>query len=172
MTMTMVSWDSLPAELRLTILEYVAGANPNHAQLGPRESSARHTYDWAPYAAVSRDWQVFFERRTFAAIALFNDDVQPFCDAVGRCAHRLAYVARLRLTIDLPEYTCDESETDEDAATVKRYVFLFLFFEPRSRVPVYLLTQLAATTSSLHVTCGFCCARSQRGTIPSRRNGG
>ncbi|EFX06183.1 hypothetical protein CMQ_6504 [Grosmannia clavigera kw1407] len=122
MTITMASWDSLPAELRLTILEYVAGANPNFTDAGPRESSARHTYYCAPYATVSRDWQVFFERRTFAAIALFNDDVQPFCDAVGRCVDRLEYIGRLRLTIDLPEYSCGECETDEDAATVKRHV--------------------------------------------------
>ena len=118
----MASWHSLPPELRLTVLECVAGEDPNFAEAVPRERSARHTYCWAPYAAVSREWQVFFERRTFAAIALFNDDVQPFCDAVRRCTDRLAYVGRLRLLIDLPEYTSSESETDEDAATVERYV--------------------------------------------------
>ncbi|CAK7245196.1 MAG: hypothetical protein STHCBS139747_006768 [Sporothrix thermara] len=79
-----------------------------------------HTYFWAPYAAVSREWQLTFERRTFASLALFNDDVESFCAAVTRYANRLEYVGRLRLTIDLPTYTCDDCGTDEDAATIER----------------------------------------------------
>ena len=84
-----------------------------------------HTYFWAPYAAVSREWQLTFERRTFASLALFNDDVESFCAAVTRYANRLEYVGRLRLTIDLPTYTCDDCGTDEDAATIERNNIVF-----------------------------------------------
>ncbi|CAK7234578.1 hypothetical protein SCUCBS95973_008983 [Sporothrix curviconia] len=82
-------------------------------------------YAWAPYAAVSRDWQAFFERRSFASLALFNDDVEPFCAAVQRRPERLAYMGRLRLTIDLPAYDCEECGMDETAATCKRNNVIF-----------------------------------------------
>ncbi|EPE04830.1 hypothetical protein F503_06379 [Ophiostoma piceae UAMH 11346] len=75
---------------------------------------------WTSYAAVSREWQVFSERRTVAVIGLFNDDVKPFFDTAWRGTDRLAYVGRLRLTIDLPEYTCSKREADKDVAPVER----------------------------------------------------
>ncbi|ERT03207.1 hypothetical protein HMPREF1624_01513 [Sporothrix schenckii ATCC 58251] len=130
--MSCLSWERFPPELRLLLLKHIAGPDPDPHQ-GPRHCSeaeaARrgraagaklHTYAWAPCAAVSREWQAFFERRTFASLALFNDDVEPFCAAVRRRPDRLAYVGRLRLTIDLPGYTCEECGTDENAATLKR----------------------------------------------------
>lgn len=131
-------WGRLPPELQLLVLELVAGPDPQPDR-EPRYGSGRetletqetedtedteetgaHAYVWAPYAAVSREWQAFFEQRTFASLALFNDDVEPFCTSIKRRAARLACVGRLRLTIDLPTYTCKECNKDENAATMKR----------------------------------------------------
>ncbi|CAK7224053.1 hypothetical protein SEUCBS140593_005441 [Sporothrix eucalyptigena] len=124
-------WERFPPELRLLLLEQVAGPDPDPNR-GPRhgsgtetEETEAHTYAWAPYAAVSREWQAFFERRTFASLALFNDDVEPFCAAVERRPDRLAYVGRLRLTINLPTYTCEACGTNENAATLKRNNVVF-----------------------------------------------
>ncbi|CAK7199083.1 hypothetical protein SEUCBS139899_001752 [Sporothrix eucalyptigena] len=124
-------WERFPPELRLLLLEQVAGPDPDPNR-GPRhgsgtetEETEAHTYAWAPYAAVSREWQAFFERCTFASLALFNDDVEPFCAAVERRPDRLAYVGRLRLTINLPTYTCEACGTNENAATLKRNNVVF-----------------------------------------------
>ena len=77
-------WERLPYELRLLILECVADQGPD-PEREPRHTTGTLTanaYLWAPCAAVSREWQAFFEPRTFASLALYNDDVEPFCAAV------------------------------------------------------------------------------------------
>lgn len=105
--------------MRLQILSQVVDAKPNILRSGagflPKE---KHTC-YTPYATVSREWQAFFERYTFATLCLFNEDVQPFCHAIERYPDRLEKIVRIRLTIDLPEYSQIESETEEDAATVE-----------------------------------------------------
>ncbi|CAK7235831.1 hypothetical protein SCUCBS95973_009401 [Sporothrix curviconia] len=117
----MSAWHDIPGEIRFSILELVVAGKPQPTYSEPGVGQ----YFWAPFAAVSREWRDFFERRTFASTALFNNDVQPFCKAVTRCPCRLTYIRRLRLTVDLPEYGCDQCQTGEDAATVKRNNVIF-----------------------------------------------
>lgn len=110
------SWVSLPIELRHMILSLVS--LPARVERSDRDGSPRT----ARYAAVSREWQLFFEARTFRRLVLGTDPVDAFRAIVERDSTRLGYIRKLWLRVQLPRYDCRDCDAAEDEATRTRYV--------------------------------------------------
>lgn len=87
----MVSWYSLPADIRLLILETL---------LQDGCSLAR-------FATVSREWQSIIERHTFAKINLTSSRLANFSLMTRR---NQALVRYIWLRLELQEYNCDQCE--------------------------------------------------------------
>ncbi|KAK4034087.1 hypothetical protein C8A01DRAFT_19055 [Parachaetomium inaequale] len=83
-----LSWASLPAEIRLMILEAIA--------------QQKHP-GWASSAAVCREWQLCIEKRNFHQLRLRVSCLDDFERLVVR---QRTLVRHLRLDIELLEYSC------------------------------------------------------------------
>ncbi len=84
-----MSWESLPTEIRLASLEAIF-----------------HTGDTAAYAAVSREWQTFFEQKHFERIVLSQKRLKSF----ARIVHgpKRKFVKHIWLRLDLKTYRCPD----------------------------------------------------------------
>ncbi|KAI7770966.1 hypothetical protein LZL87_004753 [Fusarium oxysporum] len=92
----MASWNSLPPEVHRMVLQSAI----------PRKKTPNCPFPTAPVlATVSREWQDFFERRTFKDLALTNSDLYAFAKAVKSDVSRLGYIRTLRLRINLMPYS-------------------------------------------------------------------
>lgn len=103
-------WAGLPTEVRLRILEATAW-KPRRCCLTKRSiidpSLAR-------YASVCREWQEFFEKRTFSHLALHQRDIEHFGKIVR---HRAYLVEHIWLRVELRRYgcpTCMKSEKEDE----------------------------------------------------------
>lgn len=81
-------WPSLPADIRLLILDEILGQ--------------KH-HGWAQCAAVCREWQAILEPRNFARLSL-----EPSCldDLETLVVRQRPLVQHICFNIDLPRYTC------------------------------------------------------------------
>ena len=98
-------WDALPPEIRAMILEMVS--QPHR--------------DRSIYAAVSREWQTFFEKRNFHRLILHQSCITSF-DRIVRC-HRRRLVKHIWLRVVLRQYdcrACQSFESDSDATNNNR----------------------------------------------------
>lgn len=87
---SMATWERLPTELRIAILELVLSSNDSHGKL-------------ANYVCVSREWQTYFEPRNFYRLVLSAACVAD----VGKMAHRCkGMVKHIWLRVELPPYEC------------------------------------------------------------------
>ncbi|KAM0294651.1 hypothetical protein ACHAO9_001086 [Fusarium lateritium] len=66
----------------------------------------------APYAAVNKHWQSFFEAKTFKSLILHQDDISDFSRIVK--GYRRNYIKHLWLRITLPEYPTPLFKVEED----------------------------------------------------------
>ena len=81
-------WRSLPAEIRLTILETIA--------------QQKHR-GWASLASVCKDWQHVIEKQNFRLLKLQVSCLDGFERLVIRQRH---LVQNIQLNIELPRYSC------------------------------------------------------------------
>ncbi|RYP26414.1 hypothetical protein DL767_008038 [Monosporascus sp. MG133] len=110
----MTVWNDLPAELRLVVYKHLD--NVSFRKL--RVEDVRHYHHMAAYAAVSREWQEFFEERTFKSLVLRQRDLPELERILNRSRRR--WLCTLWLRVELPRYTCDScssEESDEEADT-------------------------------------------------------
>lgn len=119
MTDPIFSWNRLPQELRLLILESVVDQSENLRlkTIYPQpEARIGHL------ASVCRDWQQVVEKNTFRRIVLGMPDLPQFAKAVrGKNVVRLNYIRHLWFRIRLPTYTCRSCMKPEDEMTIIRY---------------------------------------------------
>ncbi|KAF4466908.1 hypothetical protein FALBO_6208 [Fusarium albosuccineum] len=92
----MPSYINLPLELQRMILEDIA-----------------QSPSLAPYACVNKQWQAYFEAKTFRNLVLHQDDLEPF-SIVFRGIRR-GYLKHLWLRIQLPEYPLPKYKEVEDS---------------------------------------------------------
>ncbi|OBT65406.1 hypothetical protein VE03_06105 [Pseudogymnoascus sp. 23342-1-I1] len=81
-------WGSLPAELRLMILELVIGEKKT---------------GWTSYAAVCKEWQFHIEKENFHRLKLRDSSLDELKTMVVR---QRAHVNHIQFIIQLPEYSC------------------------------------------------------------------
>jgi hypothetical protein len=119
------TWNDLPSELRLQILQHVSAG----------EEYSRHLHE---YAVVCSEWRYFFEEEIFRNLSVNwgqRNVYQPDIGSMetprlvqlaeytkGRNAHRRAYVRHIFLRIDLGTYTCPDCFSPEFMAEQKWYV--------------------------------------------------
>jgi hypothetical protein len=108
------SWASLPVEVRQNILSLVG--LPTYEKRYDDLGSPKV----ALFATVCREWQVFFEARTFRRLVLDDDSLSEFDAIVRRHDFRLGYIRKLWLRIQLAEYECPDCDVAEDEATQRR----------------------------------------------------
>ncbi|PGG96368.1 hypothetical protein GX51_07863 [Blastomyces parvus] len=102
-TRTDGSWASLPAEIRLTILE---------------EISRQKHRGWASCAAVCKEWQVFVEAKNFRRLTLQTSCLEEFKYMVVRQRGLVQYIC---LNIELPRYTCRSCQCTESGSWNSRH---------------------------------------------------
>ncbi|UKZ75970.1 hypothetical protein TrVFT333_003666 [Trichoderma virens FT-333] len=105
------SWAILPVEIRQMILSLVGLPISRRRYNSPGASKV------ARYAAVCREWQVFFETRTFRRLVLDHDSLDEFNAIVRRDDTRLGYIRKLWLRVQLSKYECPHCDEPEDEAT-------------------------------------------------------
>lgn len=108
-------WNRLPIELQDMILE--RSLWQTHSEAG----SLTGKRQLAGFSTVCRDWQDFFERKSFKRLTLkTQDDIETFGALVqGR---RRAYVEWIWLRVELPMYDCQQChrlDTREDVQVQK-----------------------------------------------------
>ncbi|PHH62994.1 hypothetical protein CDD81_6419 [Ophiocordyceps australis] len=81
-----MSWNSLPQELQLIILEFVADRT---------ERDFENQLKFSPFATVCSFWQWFFETKTFWSLSLTQNDLWPFFNLV--VGHRRKLVKRIKM---------------------------------------------------------------------------
>ncbi|KAI1378126.1 hypothetical protein F4677DRAFT_458814 [Hypoxylon crocopeplum] len=111
----MSNWHKLPVELKLMIFEYLAEPD---GRMKPKHYITHYHRHKSAYAAVSLEWQGYFERRNFFVLTLSQSDLSDFRRIV--VGERRTYLFRLWLRIELPRYTCDSctrKESDQEATT-------------------------------------------------------
>jgi hypothetical protein len=91
----MESWQLLPEELRLIILEMLA-YDP-----APKNESKLSKYPLTQYSLVCRDWQIFFERLLYRHLTLDRASLWDFEHIV--CRQR-CFVKYIRLSIDMKTF--------------------------------------------------------------------
>ncbi|TFB02950.1 hypothetical protein CCMA1212_005177 [Trichoderma ghanense] len=79
----------------------------------------------AQLATVCREWQAFFETRTFRRLVLHPDSLAEFEAIMRRHDARLGYIRRLWLRIQLSVYECPDCDESEDEATQHRNNVIF-----------------------------------------------
>ncbi|KAK4446456.1 hypothetical protein QBC34DRAFT_486862 [Podospora aff. communis PSN243] len=83
-------WASLPAEIRLMILDVVA--------------QQKHP-GWASFASVCKEWQLFLEKQNFCRLKLQVPCLDNF-ESIVRQSRRRGLVQHIRLGVTLPGYSC------------------------------------------------------------------
>ncbi|KAH7144594.1 hypothetical protein B0J13DRAFT_635842 [Dactylonectria estremocensis] len=110
------SWLSLPSEIRLMILGYVA-AKPTGVKVEATQGQQKMTI--AKLATICLEWQSFFEKHTFRRLVLEPSTLTYFAKSVnGKNAIRLGYIRFIWLRIKLSEYDCPSCTVSEDEATI------------------------------------------------------
>ncbi|KAI2469933.1 hypothetical protein F4781DRAFT_200186 [Annulohypoxylon bovei var. microspora] len=99
----MAVWNDLPAELRLAIYEYLAYQDDDLSKT-QYQHLPRTNHSLSTYAAVSREFQAFFEERTFKQLILRQSDLAEFEKIL--VPHRRRWLRRLWLRIELRRYSC------------------------------------------------------------------
>ncbi|OAA57539.1 hypothetical protein SPI_07198 [Niveomyces insectorum RCEF 264] len=104
----MCSWQHLPWELRLRVLDYVERAPERH--------------NLAACAAVAAEWQAPVERRTFSYLDVHSKEIDVFAAAVEgpQKSVRLNYIRHLHLHVRLGMYNCPNCLVPESPDTVHR----------------------------------------------------
>ncbi|KAL6788166.1 hypothetical protein J3E68DRAFT_444843 [Trichoderma sp. SZMC 28012] len=120
-TTTPASWMYLPTELRLMILRrltfLIYWSKEGDVQERRREKCA--------YAAVSREWQAFFERWTFRDLTLHQSDLAEFGKITQDNINRQMSVQFICLRMELPEYDCKKCKKEESPEEVRANQRLF-----------------------------------------------
>ena len=109
-----MGWYALPDELRLMVFHYLV---PEPVKM-PTPGEASPPHPLSNYAAVSRQWQLFFERENFNDLSIRQSDIPYFKKIVHK--ERRPLIRMLWLRIELLEYDCidcDRRETDTQAHT-------------------------------------------------------
>lgn len=116
-----MSWYRLPPEIQLIIWETVAEEFMEERRaLKIRLDARQEPNSLAASAAVSRDWQGFFERVTFQHLFINSPEVDQFASVISGRKVRLEYIRHLHLHVCLENYDCTQCNKIEDAATVRR----------------------------------------------------
>ncbi|CAJ2504329.1 Uu.00g117230.m01.CDS01 [Anthostomella pinea] len=114
-----ISWQRLPPEIRLIILEVVAGPDRERDMV---TTQARNR-NQAAYASVCREWQDYFEPIHFNALTLYQSDVAEFGRIMqGRWRAMLHWIW---LHVELPEYGCDRCKFAESAGEIRAHNIIF-----------------------------------------------
>ncbi|QYS98028.1 hypothetical protein H0G86_005227 [Trichoderma simmonsii] len=118
---TPTSWMYLPPELRLMILKKLSyliyWSKEGDAQEQRREKCS--------YAAVSREWQEFFERWTFRHLTLHQSDLAELGKIIQDNSNRQMSVQFICLRIELPKYGCKKCKKGESPIEVRTNQRLF-----------------------------------------------
>ena len=109
-------WRSLPPEIRLSILECII------PRYGLEETTTDRGFPPASLrATVCKEWQDFFERRTFRRMGLRANDLETFSKTIlGGNAVRLNYMSNVSLTIKLATFTRLTVDEQERAIVVNQ----------------------------------------------------
>ncbi|RSL64206.1 hypothetical protein CEP53_004157 [Fusarium sp. AF-6] len=93
----METWELLPGELRLTILEMLARdpASENETEFS--------RYPMTQYFLVCRDWQIVFERYLYRHLTLDRTSLWDFGQIV--CRQR-RFVEHIKVIVDMETYVC------------------------------------------------------------------
>lgn len=112
----MAKWHDLPPEIRVMVLEMVSLPGNNHG-------------DRSAYAAVSREWQTFFEKENFQRLVLHQSCLPDFDRIVRRHRRRILRYVWLRVT--LPQYDCRSCQLYESKseATNNNQIFTNAIWE-------------------------------------------
>lgn len=103
---TRFQWQTLPAEIRLIILEFLV-------------SQAGHgTGRLSKYASVCLDWKAFLEKVTFRSINLPYSPFEIITFQSYMSGSRVAACKKITFHISLRSYTCDGCDKKEDEATI------------------------------------------------------
>ncbi|KAK4083770.1 uncharacterized protein Triagg1_1432 [Trichoderma aggressivum f. europaeum] len=120
-TITPASWMYLPAELRLMILNRLI----NLLYRSRKGNAQELKRQWCAYHAVSREWQAFFERLSFACLTLHQSDLAEFGKIMQGNNNRQMSVTFVCLRIELPEYDCKKCKKRESPDEVRANQRLF-----------------------------------------------
>jgi hypothetical protein len=101
----LISWPSLPADIRLLMLDEISGQKYR---------------GWAQCAAVCKEWQAILEPKNFSRLTL-----QPSCldDLEILVVRQRPLVRHIRLNIDLPRYACPTCKRNDTMSTHKSTIF-------------------------------------------------
>lgn len=138
-------WHSLPADIRLLILDEMSGQNH---------------HGWAPCAAVCKEWQAILEPKNFSQLAL-----QPSCldELETLVIRQRPLVQHICLNIDLPRYTCrtcaQSAIMSNRRSTIFRRAILRLFsilstWQPTGRLTLEL--SASSPSDSQHWFKNYC----------------
>ncbi|RYP45291.1 hypothetical protein DL768_008331 [Monosporascus sp. mg162] len=90
----MISWHCIPAEIRLTVLEFLL----------------QDGCSLAGFATVSREWQTIIERHNFSRIKLTSSRLANFDSMIHRNRSLVRYIW---LCLELQEYNCPECDPQD-----------------------------------------------------------
>ncbi len=138
-------WPSLPADIRLLILDEISGQ--------------KHR-GWAQCAAVCKEWQAILEPKNFSQLSL-----QPSCldELETLVVRQRPLIQHIYLNIDLPRYTCRACErkaaTCNRRCTISRRAILRLFsilstWKPTGRLTLEL--NASSPSNSQHWFKNYC----------------
>lgn len=102
--MASCSWARLPAEVRLLILQTIAG-DPGDSKIGKKNRLAH-------YASVSKEWQEVFERKIFHRLQLSQSCLVEFGEIVR---HQRRFVKHIWLCIQLCTYYGAKRAAERDS---------------------------------------------------------
>ncbi|KAK3943296.1 hypothetical protein QBC46DRAFT_307703 [Diplogelasinospora grovesii] len=123
-----MSWHTLPAELRLMILELVSCAYTFRQE---------DRYARAGYASVCREWQCFFEVRIFRRLIVDQDRISDLDKFTAQLGRRRANIKQIQLRVKLADYDCSVCQLEEDPEARKQNNLTF------TKAVVDLLTVLS-----------------------------
>ncbi|KAI2631438.1 hypothetical protein GGS26DRAFT_557704 [Hypomontagnella submonticulosa] len=109
----MAGWKDLPAELRLLVYHHLDQTGVRR----PRQEDIRHRHYMSAYAAVSHEWQGFFEERTFKQLVIRGSDLGELNNIVTGSRRR--WLRTLWMRVELPRYTCESCSTEESEEEVR-----------------------------------------------------
>lgn len=97
----MADWHTLPAEIRLMILEFTADSKP---KFKPKSSRRQKRY-LAALATVSREWQHYFEAVNFGRLTLeLTLDTLQSLSSIVSGTHRESLVRHISVWVDLSSF--------------------------------------------------------------------
>ncbi|KAH7359320.1 hypothetical protein B0T11DRAFT_286151 [Plectosphaerella cucumerina] len=136
----MASWNTIPTELRLAILDIVFFACTNDdvlwnskrlgSYMNPKPGRRRHKSSRIKslLSTVCREWQQYFEKRNFHDLVLTQSDLWSFLTMIKQTPmYRLAYVKRIHFKVLLEEYDCNSCMTKEEESTIQRNCAIFTY---------------------------------------------